>query len=776
MQKKKIARWLGPAHNAGQGLCYHVVASSGEVYTRSTVILFSDDDNIDSDILEMKTDFIEKTKGNIGNYSKAVVKDSSFNDDKLYDDLFFPAPYDMPNITIETQNIDDNDTPIIRPDMDDIHDEPYAETDDKYIGQTLQLPLNGEMAYAKVLRRKRRSDGTLVGTEHNVPILDTRIYEIEHADGSISEYNTNTLLENLYNQVDEDGNQFNLLDSIIDHRKTEQAISQDDGYIISHNGVKRKVITTKGWEMNVRWKEGSESWIPMNEIKESNPLELAEYAVSHKIQHEPAFSWWVHTILNKRNRIIHKVKTRTKIKNMKYGIKIPMSITEAKKLDHENGNDLWNRAIVKETNAVRVAFQLLNEGDKPPIGSKSIQYHWIFTIKFDLSRKARLVAGGHMNKDVPTHTTFSSVVSRESVRLSLLIAAINGLDLLMGDISNAYLHAAPREKVHVEIGPELFGESCEGRTALIIKALYGLKSSGAAWRHHFSSYLRDHLRFKATTADPDVYIKKTSDSDGKLYYTYLLVYVDDILVINKNPKEILDEIKRTFTIKSDSIKYPDVYLGMDITNRIHKDNGHSYMITGSNTYTKRAVSTVKDKMKKDGITFNSNPKQPFSNVSYRAELDSSPFCDTQTSVYYMQLIGTLRWMCGLGRIDILYETSILSRYSIQPRTGHFQQLLHIFHYLDKHSISWLPIDTHKLNIDWNGENGSSPWERAKFLKEIYPDAIEETSHDAPIPLGSSVQINTFVDADHAGDKLSRRSQTGILIFCNMTLINWSSKK
>ena len=62
------------------------------------------------------------------------------------------------------------------------------------------------------------------------------------------------------------------------------------------------------------------------------------------------------------------------------------------------------------------------------------------------------------------------------------------------------------------------------------------------------------------------------------------------------------------------------------------------------------------------------------------------------------------------------------------------------------------------------------------MKEIYPDAIEELPHDMPEPLGESVQINTFVDADHAGDKLTRRSQTGILIFCNMTLINWSSKK
>ena len=381
-----------------------------------------------------------------------------------------------------------------------------------------------------------------------------------------------------------------------------------------------------------------------------------------------------------------------------------------------------------------------------------------------------------MNKEVPAHTTFSSVVSRESVRLSFLLATINGLDLLMGDISNAYLHAEPREKVHVQVGPELFGPSSEGQTAIIVKALYGLKSSGAAWRYHFSTYLRNHLKFKATSADPDVYFKKMIRKNGTKYYAYILVYVDDILVINEEPSSTLKEIKETFIVKKDSIKYPDVYLGMDIRKRTDKQTGKEYMLTGSNTYTKRAIDTIKTQMKQDGLTFNNNPKQPFSVVAYRAELDSSPFCNDIKSVYYMQLIGILRWMCELGRIDIVYETAILSRYSIQPRTGHLEQLLHIFHYFDKHDNSWLPIDSRKLNINWDGENISDPWERAKFMKEIYPDAIEELPHDMPEPLGESVQINTFVDADHAGDKLTRRSQTGILIFCNMTLINWSSKK
>ena len=80
------------------------------------------------------------------------------------------------------------------------------------------------------------------------------------------------------------------MDAIIDHRKDENAVNKEKGYITSHNSVQRKVITTKGWEMNIRWKDGTESWIPMNEVKESSLLELAEYATACKISTEPAFA------------------------------------------------------------------------------------------------------------------------------------------------------------------------------------------------------------------------------------------------------------------------------------------------------------------------------------------------------------------------------------------------------------------------------------------------------------------------------------------------------
>jgi hypothetical protein len=142
----------------------------------------------------------------------------------------------------------------------------------------------------------------------------------------------------------------------------------------------------------------------------------------------------------------------------------------------------------------------------------------------DFTRKARLVAGGHMT-DTPSAITYSSVVSRDSVRIALMIAALNDLDILAADIGNAYLNAETREKVYAIAGPE-FG-SREGQVVIIRRALYGLKSSGAAWRAHLAETLHT-LEYTSSLADPDVWMRPAIKANGEHYYEYILVYVDDI--------------------------------------------------------------------------------------------------------------------------------------------------------------------------------------------------------------------------------------------------------
>jgi hypothetical protein len=117
--------------------------------------------------------------------------------------------------------------------------------------------------------------------------------------------------------------------------------------------------TTKGWQLCIQWKDGTTSWERLADLKESNPVETAEYAVTRGIEDEPAFGWWVNFTLKKRERIILAVKKRVLKKTHKFGICVPKNADEAYAIDKEDGNTLWADDIAKEMKNVRVAFNVL---------------------------------------------------------------------------------------------------------------------------------------------------------------------------------------------------------------------------------------------------------------------------------------------------------------------------------------------------------------------------------------------------------------------------------
>lgn len=460
---------------------------------------------------------------------------------------------------------------------------------------------------------------------------------------------------------------------------------------------------------------------------------------------------------------------------MKFGVQIPTTVEEALQLDQEAGNDLWRRAIEKEWKNSRVAFKLLDRGEPPPVGFTEITCHLVFDLKLDMTRKARYVAGGHLT-DVPTHMTYSSVVSRDTVRIGLLVAALNGLELLAGDIQNAFLEAPTKEKIFFYAGNEWKAD--EGRVVVVVRALYGLKSSALQFRNHLADTLGNKLGFKPSLADPDLWMKPMSAQDGFQYYAYILVYVDDILIIDKNPGEFMEMIKDDFTLKPESIMEPTTYLGADLCKVHYEDGSHAWLM-GSASYVEKVVKNVKKILNKHGFEYNRklsdinySPKQPFTTASYRPELDTSTMCNDEQLTLYQNLIGILRWIVELGRVDIAYEVSKLSSYLVEPRTGHLLQAIHMFKYLDIHRKNELALDPKYQYF----ETPDMVKARQHHMKEMYPDAIEELPANAPNPRGNPVQINCFVDSDHAGDRITRRSQTGILLYCNSAPIIWYSKR
>ena len=88
----------------------------------------------------------------------------------------------------------------------------------------------------------------MIGEASDNPILSTAIYHVESPDGKIEEYTANVIAGNLFSNVDDDGYNFDYLYERIGHRKDEAAISKDKGFIETKFGVKRRVITIKGWQ------------------------------------------------------------------------------------------------------------------------------------------------------------------------------------------------------------------------------------------------------------------------------------------------------------------------------------------------------------------------------------------------------------------------------------------------------------------------------------------------------------------------------------------------
>ena len=155
-------------------------------------------------------------------------------------------------------------------------------------------------------------------------------------------------------------------------------------------------------------------------------------------------------------------------------------------------------------------------------------------------------------------------------------------------------------------------------------------------------------------------------------------------------------------------------------------------------------------------------------TSYHPSEDVTKELNVEVVQFYQELIGILRWAVEIGRVDILLEVSILSSHLTFPRIGHLQAVYHIFVYLTqvpKRKLYFDPVLTlisedcfHKF--DW---------------EEFYHDSKEAIPDDMPNPRGKIMTKHCFVDANHTGDKRTRRSQTGILISFDQSPILWFNK-
>ena len=526
---------------------------------------------------------------------------------------------------------------------------------------------------------------------------------------------------------------------------------QDGEQLWGFEKILRHKVTKQGKELQILWDTGEITWEPLPLIRKSDPVSVMEYVYEHNLQDKLGWRWAkkFNRGINKYvNAVLRANNTTKKRPTYKFGIRVPDNVAHALQLDKENGNTYWRDAINKELAEIDQydTFHIAPNGDLPE-GYKRIPYMIVFDVKFDLRRKARLVAGGHRT-DPPPEDVYSGVVMIDSVRLALFLGVLNNLNTCAADVGCAFLHGRTKEKYCIRAGPE-FGDR-QGKYLIIYGSLYGLRSSAARWHEYLSETLVK-MGFKPSKADPDLRIK-----DCGTHYEYVAIYVDDLIFVSKDPMKYIEQLKFEYEMKG--VGVPEYYLGGNVD--IGTDGT---MYWSAKTYIKNVVDRIEKLFEVTLKTYGSPLEE-----NHHPEIDESPLLGEDMVRKYQMLIGCANWIVILGRFDVMFATVTMARFSQVPREGHLKAMLRVFGYLKGYARGRIEVDTSVPRIQ--GEVIKHNW------GELYPDAIEELPHDMPTPKGKPVLITGYVDADHAHDLVTRRSVTGVLLFLNSTPIKWYSKR
>jgi hypothetical protein len=302
-QTRKMARWIGVAHRVGQAMYYWLLPPTGIPIARTTIQKIKQDD--------MMTDQVKDAINQLDTTLKVNLRS---------DNPEIPFMLYRENMQLEDMEVDEPIQPETSvQEIDDIELDAY---DELLLTEPL-LEKDGELVRAKITGRKRDQEGNLVGHYSTNPLLNTRVFIAEFPDGHVQEYNANKIIEAIYDNVDENGVDELFFEAIVGHERTPEADQATGSY------------TTKGWRICVSWKDGTSSWHTLAEIKDSYPLQLAEYAIQHQLDKEAAFIWWIKPTVKHKKTFIKAAKRRFAKRSHKFGIKVPQTVEEALQKDKE---------------------------------------------------------------------------------------------------------------------------------------------------------------------------------------------------------------------------------------------------------------------------------------------------------------------------------------------------------------------------------------------------------------------------------------------------------
>jgi hypothetical protein len=483
---------------------------------------------------------------------------------------------------------------------------------------------------------------------------------------------------------------------------------------------------------------------PLNIFGKDDPVTCAFYAHEQGLLEEEGWKRFK-GIVKREKKMLHmvnqsRIKATRNTPRYKFGYHIPRSYNEAMQFDLKNGNTLWQEATDLEMSQLAEYNTFRDLGHKdtasPPTAYKKIRTHLVYDCKHDGRHKARMVANSHLT-DIPLESVYSGVVSLRGIRIDTFLSELNGLDLWATDIGNAYLGAFTMEQNYIVAGPE-FGQ-LEGHYLIIIKGLYGLRTSGLRWHERFANCLRNE-GFSPCKAEPDIWMRL----NGNLYED-VATYVDNLCLRMLDPKSFTDTLQKKYNFKLKGTGPIDFHLGQSFSRNCDGEieiSAKCYVVKMIDTY----VQLYGEKPRKalSPLEQNDHP-----------EMDDSPFLGQDETQQFQSLIGAMQWAVSIRRIDIATAVMSLSSFCAMPRRGHLERAKRIYGYLQKMKEATIPVLTNQLDYsDYQalGYNWSS---------SVYGNVKEIIPTDIPEPKGKYVTLSHYFDANLNHDMVTGRSVTAI---------------
>ncbi len=380
---------------------------------------------------------------------------------------------------------------------------------------------------------------------------------------------------------------------------------------------------------------------------------------------------------------------------------------------------LWQEAMKAELRTLEDRG-VVEWGVLPP-GKRAIGNVWNFRVKTTADgsfqkRKARLCAQGFSQRPGEFGDVFAPTADLSTVRTALVIAQQMDMKLYQFDISAAYLHADLEEEVWMRPPAGIQG-SPPGLACRLRKALYGLRQAGRAWADHFARILKG-LGFHRFVSDGVVFRRTQKDSD-----IILVIFTDDVLAASSSHAAYLDLLAelRSHLELVDNGPY-HFFLGNEYIQR----DGRSYI---------SQEGYVEALLARHGMSAANPSSLPYGTEQLTARSDAEGQAGDEEKKAYQEIVGELLWLARNTRPDIAQRVAALGQYSANPAPRHQAYAKRVLRYLRGTSTACLQV---------------SP--------------------------ASSVPLEVWVDADYANCPESRRSVTGIAVYCFGALVEWKSKK